>query len=114
MSRQWRWSLVVVILAAVVGSFMPSAILAASTPVRAAVSVVSPYEPLSVPTGCFAANCTRGTPPAPALTLAAVAGALIAALGIAAGIRRHRRTPRRTDALPRGSALPLFHPPQFS
>ncbi|HEY1827976.1 MAG TPA: hypothetical protein VGF87_08150 [Acidimicrobiales bacterium] len=114
MSRQWRWSLVVVILAAVVGSFMPSAVLAASTPVRAAVSVVSPYEPLSVPTGCFAANCSKGSPPAPALTLAAVAGALMAALALAAGTRRHRRIPLLTAALPRGSALPLFHPPQFS
>jgi hypothetical protein len=114
MSRRWRWSLVAVIAAAALGSFLPSALLTAHAPSRT-MAALTAQEPSVSPTGCFIASCGKGSPApaAPTLTLAAVATLAAAAVLVAA---RSRRIGRRqfSTALPRGIALTLFHPPQFS
>jgi hypothetical protein len=115
MSRQWRWSLVAVIVAAVVGSFMPTSVLDIATPVRDGISTLSAEMPPTAPNGCFIASCGKGTPvpAAPVLTLAGLAAVTVAALSLAV-LARRRRTVSALVGLPRGVALPLFHPPQFS
>jgi hypothetical protein len=114
MTRRWRWSLVAAIAAAVLGSFLPGALLSAhaTSPATAALTA---EEPPVAPTGCFIASCGKGSPaPAvPTLTLAAVATLAAVSVVIAARARRLGRL-RVSAALPRGTALTLFHPPQFS
>jgi hypothetical protein len=112
MSRRWRWSLVVIIAAAVLGSFLPGAV-SARPPERAGASLTASEQPLAL-IACFVASCNKGTPApaAPALIVAALA-TLAATGALASGARRIRRT-RLAVALPRGTMLTLFHPPQFS
>lgn len=114
MSRRWRWVLAVIVAAAVLGSFMPSALLSGTSgPTTASLTAEAP--PMA-PDGCFVASCNKGAPsaPAPSMTLMVVsilaAGAAVAAV---AGWRQ-RRTHRAASLLPRGIGLSLFHPPQFS
>jgi hypothetical protein len=113
MSRRWRWSLVVIVAAAVLGSFLPGALLGAQTPARSVPALAA--DPPLAPNGCFIASCGKGSPaPAtPTLTLAAVVALSAGAIALAARAGRIRR-PRLSSRLPRGTALTLFHPPQFS
>jgi len=103
----------VIVAAAVLGSFLPGALLGAQTPVRSVPSLAA--DPPLAPNGCFIASCGKGSPaPAtPTLTLAVAVALSAAAIALAAGARRIRRT-RLNVSLPRGMALTLFHPPQFS
>ena len=114
MSRGWRWCLVVVMAATVLGGFMPRALLSdAMAPARA--MVVSIETAPTFPTSCLDATCGKGAPaPAtPVLTIAALAAIAVAMLCAATGLvtRPFRRTVR---ALPPGRSTPVFRPPQFS
>lgn len=115
MSRRWRWSLVAVIAAAFVGSFVPSALLNLATPIRDAQHAQMAEEPPTSPIGCLVTACGKGSPaaPAPVLTLASLAAVPIVVVSLIALARRRQR-PLVAVALPRGVAFPLFHPPQFS
>jgi hypothetical protein len=114
MSLRWRVGLVAVIAAAVVGGFMPHAVVSATA--SSATAVVQMAEsPLSLPTQCADAICGKGTPapaaPSPGVVLAAVMGGAMVAAAAASSIRRRRR---QAAVLPAGSPDPFFHPPQFS
>jgi hypothetical protein len=114
MSRGWRWFLVVAIAATVLGGFMPQALLRdARTP--AAESVLAVAGPPTFPSGCAGASCARSAPavPAPVLTIAALAASLAVVLCAAFG-GAARRVRSRLPALPRGTPMVLFRPPQFS
>ncbi len=103
-------------VAAVLGSFMPSALLSAAAVPGRAIATLTAQEPPIAPTGCFIASCGKGAPaaPTPTLTLAALSAVAVAAAALALASWRHRRLRPASVALPRGRALPLFHPPQFS
>jgi hypothetical protein len=114
MSLRWRWSLVVVLAAIVLGGFMPQALLSKPfLPVSpAAMALQGSPTPA---TGCIGTSCNKGSPAAPTPTLsiaalAAVTGAVVQAIA-GRGSRRIRSVVR---SLPRGNLLPLFRPPQFS
>ena len=116
MRLKWRFGLVAIIAAAIVGGFMPHGVLSATessgagmvqlaeAPVAGAVSVM-----------CMDVTCGKGTPalsaPAPAVALAAVMAG-IAAAAVAASVIRRRRA--LLVALPAGERDRLYHPPQFS
>jgi len=114
MKLRWRWSLVVVLAAMVLGGFIPQALLAGShTP--ASMTVISTAGPPTFPSGCAGASCDRGAPasPTPSLIIAALAATVGLFVCIAAG--RFTRGPRpRVPALPRGIVATLLRPPQFS
>jgi hypothetical protein len=99
----------------VLGSFMPSALLGATTPVRA-LATLTAQEPPIAPNGCFVASCGKGAPaPAlPTLTLMVVSAMAAAAALLFVSNRRNRRRDLTLGALPRGAGLTLFHPPQYS
>jgi hypothetical protein len=103
----------VIVGAAVLGSFMPSALLTSGPPPNAALT---PVAPPMAPDGCFVASCNKGAPstPAPSMTLlvASILGAGAAAAGVTGW--RQRRSRRAAPHLPRGIGLSPFHPPQFS
>ena len=101
--------------AAVVGSFMPGALLSAPRLLARDAAVLPTEESPLAPNGCAIESCGRSTPAAaaPTLTLAALATLAIAGLALFA-VRRSRRFELWAAALPRGNALPLFRPPQFS
>lgn len=110
----WRWSLVVVLAAMVLGAFIPQALLAGShTP--ASMTVISSAGPPTFPSGCAGASCDKGSPaaPTPSLVIAALAATVGAVVCIAAGRFTRRRRPR-IPALPRGMVATLFRPPRFS
>jgi hypothetical protein len=114
MKLRWRWSLVVVLAAMVLGGFIPQALLAGShTP--ASMTVISTAGPPTFPSGCAGASCDKGAPaaPTPSLIIAALAATVGVVVSIAArsGYRRFRS---RAHALPRGTFAVLFRPPQFS
>jgi hypothetical protein len=115
MRVKWRFGLVAIIAAAVVGGFMPHAVVSAAQSTGA--DMVRPAEaPVSpLPVNCLDVTCGKGPPaspaPAPAAALAAVlAGIALAA--VAASIIRRRRA--LVVALPAGTRDPLFHPPRVS
>src|SRR5580698_8621810 len=114
MSRRWRWSVVVVVATAVLGSFIPSS-LAAAGEVFMHEPAASVSAPDVLPAVCFIPSCGKGSPApsAPIITMTGMA-ALLAAAVVALAARSVRRPRRSGGALPRGSALLLFHPPQFS
>jgi hypothetical protein len=111
---KWRFGLVAIIAAAVIGGFMPHGVLSAGE--NAATEMVQIAEaPVSVPASCMDVTCGKGTPaapaPAPVLALAAVLMAMAVAAAVA-GTIRHQRA--RGGVLPAGATDPLFHPPKFS
>jgi hypothetical protein len=115
MAMKWRFCLLAIIAAAVVGGLMPHG--AVNGTETAATEIVQAGEsPLSVPISCFDATCGKGTPAAPApspgvaLVVAVVGG--LAALALIPSIIRRRRL--QAAVLPAGIRDPLFHPPQFS
>jgi hypothetical protein len=113
MSLRWRWSLVVVLAAVVLGSLLPQTFLQGSLS-TATMSAVTPTGTPTFPSGCVA-SCGRSapTPVAPVLAIAGVAVATASVVRAAAG-RRSRRIRKDRVNLPRGMAAVLFHPPQFS
>jgi hypothetical protein len=115
MSLPWRWCLVVVLAATVLGGFMPQAVLTGSHDIVAGATTLVAEGSPTFPSGCAGTNCGRSTPagPTPVLTIAAllaVAGYVVAVAGN--GLARRVRS--RVHHLPRGVALTLFHPPRFS
>jgi hypothetical protein len=114
MSLRWRWSFVVVLAAIVLGGFMPQALLSKPfLPVSpAAMALQGAPTPAS---GCIGVSCNKGSPaaPTPALTIAALAAVTGVVVQAVAG-RGSRRLRSFVRSLPRGTALSLFRPPQFS
>ena len=111
---RWRFGLVAIIAAAVVGGFMPHGVVSGAE--TAATEMVQIAEsPVSVPMSCMDATCGKGSPapaaPSPGVALVAVVGGLAV---VAGGRRRHPASRRQVAVLPAGSRDPLFHPPQFS
>ena len=114
MRVRWRFGLVAIIAAAVVGGFMPHGVVSgAETTATEMVQVAQ--SPLSMPLNCMDVTCGKGSPtpaaPTPTVALAAVLGGIVVAAG---AIGNHPATPSPGEALPAGSRDPLFHPPQFS
>jgi len=114
MRMKWRFGLLAIIAAAVVGGFMPHGVLAGAG-ADATEMVQIAEAPVAVPLHCLDATCGKGSPapaaPTPTVALAAVLSALAAVAALGATIRRHRT---QTASLPAGARDPLFHPPQFS
>ena len=114
MRMKWRFGLVAIIAAAVVGGFMPHGVLSAAES-SGADMVQLAEAPVAMPLLCMDVTCGKGTPalsaPAPAVALAAVMAA-IAVAAVAASVIRRRRA--LVVALPAGARDPLFHPPRFS
>ena len=111
---KWRFGLVAIIAAAVVGGFMPHGVLSVAESSGAGMVQLA-EAPVAMPLMCMDVTCGKGTPalsaPAPAVALAAVmAGIAVAA--VAASVIRRRRA--LVVALPAGARDPLYHPPQFS
>jgi hypothetical protein len=114
MSLRWRWSLVVVLAAMVLGGFMPQALLSQPfLPVSPAAMAIQ--DASTVPSGCTGVSCNKGAPaaPTPALTIGALAAMTAAVVG-AVGSRAFRRICSLVRTLPRGTIPFLFRPPQFS
>jgi hypothetical protein len=111
---RWRWSLVVVLAAVVLSGFLPQALLSGIRP-PAGIAVLSAPNVPSGPVACAGADCGKS---APAAVTPGLSGAMLVALGGAAVIAvaafASRRIRSRVQCLPRGSAIRLFHPPQFS
>jgi hypothetical protein len=113
MSLRWRWSLVVVLAAIVLGGFMPQAMLSGSHLPSDTFQVAE--GPPTFPSGCSGTACARSTPvPAtPVLTIAALLAIAVVAVA-AGGTGPARRVRRHVHGLARGIALTLYHPPRFS
>jgi len=114
MSLRWRWSLVVVLAAMVLGGLLPETVLDANHAPASMTTAVSVGQP-AFPSGCSGSNCVRSTP-APATPVLAIAGlaALTGFVTGAGGGYRTRRASPRTRALPAGIPVSLYRPPQFS
>jgi hypothetical protein len=115
MSRGWRWLAAALMVATVLGTFMPRALLSGTEAIVTSTVSLRAEEPPWSPTGCADTSCTRGTPtpPAPTLTIAAL-GAMFVCLAAGAATRAARRNRLRASSLPRGTRLTLLRPPQFS
>jgi len=114
MRTRWRFGLVAIIAAAVVGGFMPHGVLSGAE--STATQMVQIAEsPVSTPVLCMDATCGKGSPapaaPAPAVALAAVLAGIAIAAAVVSTIRRQRS---QAVLLPAGARDPLFRPPQFS
>lgn len=114
MRMKWRFGLVAIIAAAVVGGFMPHGVLSGAE--STATQMVQIAEsPVSTPVLCMDATCGKGSPapaaPAPAVALAAVLAGIAIAAAVVSTIRRQRS---KAVLLPAAARDPLFHPPQFS
>ncbi|MGO8861743.1 MAG: hypothetical protein ACLQRH_13390 [Acidimicrobiales bacterium] len=114
MSLRLRWCLVVAVVAIVLGGFMPRALLTGSF-TASGLAPVSTQSAPTFPSGCAGDDCGRSAPvaPTPVLTIAAVVAMTGIVVGVAAG-RATRRMRSFVHALPRGAAVVLFRPPQFS
>jgi hypothetical protein len=114
MSLRWRWSLVVVLAAVVLGGFMPQSLLsdAHAAPGQATIARAGPP---TFPSGCTGTSCSKSAPvaPVPVLTIAGLAG-LAAVILKAPGAGFSRRMRTFASRLPSGAVTSLFHPPQFS
>ena len=114
MRMKWRFGLLAIIAAAVIGGFMPHGVLAGAR-ADAPEMVQIAEAPVALPLQCVDATCGKGSPapaaPTPTVALAAVLSALAVVAALGAAIRR-RRT--QTASLPAGTRDPLFHPPRFS
>ena len=117
MRMKWRFGLMAIIAAAVVGGFMPHGVLSAAESAGADMVQLAeaPVAPAAMPLMCMDVTCGKGTPalsaPAPAVALAAVMAGIAVAVVVASVIRRRRAL---VVALPVGARDPLYHPPQFS
>jgi hypothetical protein len=114
MRLRWRFALLAIVAAAVVGGFMPHGVLSgAETTATEMVQIAQ--SPVSMPLNCMDVTCGKGSPapaaPTPTVALAAVMAGIAVVASAVASIRRQRR---QADALPAGSREPLFHPPRFS
>ncbi len=113
MRTRWRFGLVAIIAAAVVGGFMPHGVLSAESTATQMMQIAE--SPVSTPVLCMDAICGKGSPapaaPAPALALATVLAGIAVAAAVVSTIRRQRS---QAVLLPAGARDPLFHPPQFS
>jgi hypothetical protein len=114
MSSRWRWCLVVVLVATVLSGFMPRALLTGSHPASDLTALSASGSP-TFPSGCTGEDCGRSAPaaPTPVLTIAAVVAMAGLVVSVAAGVTT-RRMRSLVHALPRGAAVVLFRPPQFS
>ncbi len=114
MRMKWRFGLVAIVAAAVLGGFMPHGVLSQAQS-TATEMVQLAQAPVSAPLSCLDVTCGKGTPapaaPAPAVALAAALTGIAIAAAAASLIRRRRAL---VVALPAGTRDPLFHPPQFS
>src|SRR5271156_5496572 len=111
MSRQWRWSLLGLLVAVVIGGLMPNALLKGPvTRVGTAIdsTIGTTVTPMSVigpsfPAACVDAACGKGAPAPSAPTLTVVAAAaMVGILALAATGRRSRRLRAVAATLPRG------------
>jgi hypothetical protein len=116
MSRRWRWCLAVVFAAAVLGSFLPSALLSGPETLRTSTAALTAEAPIDLLGGCFIPSCGKSAPApaAPTLTLASLSALAAAGVLAYAASRYSRRIRPLLYALPRGSAVVLLRPPQFS
>jgi hypothetical protein len=114
MSLRWRWSLVVVLAAMVLGGFLPQTILGGSH-APATLTVATYVGPPTFPSGCSGSSCgrTAPTPAAPVLTIAGLAAATATVVRAKGGYWSRRIRPRMRS-LPRGTVMSLFRPPQLS
>ena len=111
---RWRFGLVAIIAAAVVGGFLPHGAL--SVVDTSSTQVVHTFEaPLSGSANCADATCGKGNTapaaPSPGIALVAVVAGFVGVAAAGAALRRRRG---QLLALPVGARDPLFHPPQFS
>ncbi len=114
MRVRWRFALLAIIAAAVVGGFVPHGMVSgAETAATEMVQIAQ--SPASAPLNCMDVTCGKGSPapaaPTPTVALAAVLAGIAVAAGAIAVVRRHRG---QVEVLPAGSRDPLFHPPRFS
>ncbi len=114
MLLRWRWSLVVVLAAIVLGGFMPQAFLTGARAVTSPIAL-TPAGPPTFPSGCTGTSCSKSAPvaPTPVLTIAGLAG-LVAIVLKHSGGRFSRRIRNFAFRLPSGTVTPLFHPPQVA
>jgi ABC-type Fe3+ transport system permease subunit len=114
MSLRWRWSVVVVLAAIVLGGFVPQALLSRPFLPVGATAMAAQSAP-SAPSGCTGVICNKSSPgtPTPTLTIAALAAVGGMVVGVVGG-RLSRRIRSLVRALPRGTTPFLFRPPQFS
>jgi hypothetical protein len=114
MSLRWRWSLVIVLAAVVLGSMLPQTFLQGSLS-TATMNAIAPAGNPTFPPGCVQASCGRSapTPVAPVLAVVGAAAATGFAVRAATGHRSRRMRSHRVN-LPRGMMAALFRPPQFS
>ena len=114
MRVHWRFGLVAIIAAAVLGGFMPRGVLSGSQ-INATEMVQIAEVPLATPLHCLDTTCGKESPapaaPTPTVALAAVLAAFAVVAALGAAFRRHRT---QAASLPAGARDPLFHPPQFS
>jgi hypothetical protein len=114
MSLRWRWSLVLVLAAVVLGSLLPQTFLRGSLSTVTVNAVTTTGSPI-LPPGCAEASCGHSapTPVAPVLAMAGAAAATGFIVRTVASHRSRRIRSRRIN-LPRGMAAALFRPPQLS
>jgi hypothetical protein len=114
MRMRWRFGLLAVIAAAVLGGIMAHGVLSGVQSAGTGMVQIAEAPASSVPSNCLDATCGKGSPAvpasAPALALAAVVAGLAVVAAAAAASRR-----RRTQAivLPAGARDPVFRPPRF-
>jgi hypothetical protein len=112
---RWRFGLLAIIAAAVLGGNMTHGVLSGAQSAVTDMVQVAGAPVSSMPLLCMDATCGKGSPapaaPAPALALTAVVAGLAIMAAAASAVRR-RRT--KAIALPAGSPDPLFRPPRFS
>jgi hypothetical protein len=114
MALRWRWILVAVMAATVLGGILPQALLS-RTQAPAEMTVLAATGPPTFPSGCAGASCARSAPasPTPILTIAGAA-VLAAVVLTASGRGISRRIRSGAHGLPRGTTMVLFRPPQFA
>jgi hypothetical protein len=113
MSLGWRWVVGVVVATAVVGSFLPNAVISGNYAASRPLAHLAGETP-GWPTGCGATSCNKGTvPPAiPANTAAAMCADMTEAI-TCVDSPTTKRLQHGARPLPRGIGSVLFHPPQF-
>lgn len=114
MPARWRFVLVAIVAAAIVGGFMPHGTLSAAESAASEMVQVAGTPLASLP-NCADVTCGKGSPapPAPA-PMVALAG-LLGGLGLAAlAVTRWRRLLAQVAPLAAGTRDRLFRPPQYS
>jgi hypothetical protein len=115
MRMRWRFGLLAIIAAAVLGGTMAHGVLSGAQSATTDMVQVVEAPVSSMPLLCMDAICGKGSPapaaPAPALALAAVVAGFAVIAATASAIRRRRTA---VIALPAGSRDLLFRPPRSS